>query len=1365
MGGKTGTTTQQTSIPSEVLARYNSVNAQAQQASTQPFQQYSTDPNAFVAPLNEQQQAGISNINQYANAAQPGYQAGYGATNAAMQAIQGGQNVAQPYFQGAQTMAAGVLPQYQQAAGLANAAMDPLQQATYAAQPSYQTAQAKTMGAANQLGDISQGYNAQNYQQGVQGYMNPYLQNAMGSTAAMLQNQNQQQQQQLQGNAISQGAFGGDRGNIAQAALMGQQNLAMGQTLGQMANQGYQQSAQNYMSGLGQQANIAAQQGALANQYGQLGGQAQQALINAGLAQSQGAGNIANIAGQGMAGASQYGALGTAAQNAALQGVPLSLAAGAQYGQLGAGAQQAGLQGAQAQLGAGTLGQQTTQAGKTALYNQFLQQQAYPFQVAQFLANIAEGTGALSGSNTVTQQPMSFFSDRRLKEDIKKIGTAYNGLPIYTFKYKGDDSEQTHIGFMADEVEKKHPEAVGLSGGYKTVDYARAARSQGGLVGPEHEFEGYNVGGREHHRYGSSVGSDYDPYDPNSIQNIINRQQGIYANLDTHHVPVARNLSGGIGKSGRVPEGNLPVGGLRGPGSTPALPPSALEEGLSAVDRAQKLTKAFEAGNAAFTKGTDWLKQQNPALFNPLPNNPAPAGTPMPPDRQPLSDAPIADADVSQNSRGGRTGYALNGSVSEPTPEGLYSEDPQGGLAIPDENKGDKYKLLQQSQLPGTMQDPTAKDLMTFMAMLPKAYGGRTGYADKGAVEPDDVLQKYGPVIGGIESSNKYDALGPVTKSGDRAYGKYQVMGANIPSWTKEALGKPMTPEEFLSDTSAQDKVFSHHFGKALNQYGTPEDAASVWFSGKPRSLAGNAKDQLGTTVPSYISKFNAGLGAGSQDNTQAPQRTAGLVPQDNPADVPVANAVPTATAPDTTGGKFAVPKPDDQAAPDQEGGLVPRPQPYLPNQAANPPGAFDYLANKLGIPKELQDSTFWGTIATGLGTMASSRSPFLGAAALEGLAGAASAYPQLQRSKAETEATRAAAVSTISNIPKNLVVRVNGVDSVVGIDTKTGLMGLYNIQDANRLSADGSISVDPRVTAEYLKAHPEVAKQQEQRVEGAPVNTPPIALTSDERNAALDATKDVGGLDENQRNKIMQRDIFGNQAAEANNVRAAQPNIRSLGFALSGLDPNSAIGAGWYGPRASEIGQQINYLAHAAGYKGDLVSDQDLTNAQEAGKVTALLQGQAAQALDQTSYAALQSMLARFPTLANTPNGRKELMADIMALQQRELDKQDYFRQWQDAAKGQAGAYGGGNQVRYTGEQALENFNKHYSAAYYDAEKNVLKRMFDEKTNRKDANGRYRNYYNVLSSGDAAALTPDDISALAQKYGAPVLRYFNVNK
>tara|TARA_R110000868_G_scaffold12098_10_gene58642 strand:- start:100 stop:4542 length:4443 start_codon:yes stop_codon:yes gene_type:complete len=149
-----------------------------------------------------------------------------------------------------------------------------------------------------------------------------------------------------------------------------------------------------------------------------------------------------------------------------------------------------------AQLGAGTQMQQTEQAGIDALINQFQQEQGYPFQVAQFLANIAMGTGALSGSTTTTTQPAPAFSDRRLKHDIKKIGEADNGLPIYTFKYKGDEHHQTHVGFMADEVEKTNPDAVGLDpSGYKTVDYDKAAQSMGGGVNAGRSGEGYADGG------------------------------------------------------------------------------------------------------------------------------------------------------------------------------------------------------------------------------------------------------------------------------------------------------------------------------------------------------------------------------------------------------------------------------------------------------------------------------------------------------------------------------------------------------------------------------------------------------------------------------------------------------------------------------------------------------------------------------------------------------------------------------------------------------------------------------------------------------------------------------------------------------
>lgn len=113
--------------------------------------------------------------------------------------------------------------------------------------------------------------------------------------------------------------------------------------------------------------------------------------------------------------------------------------------------------------------------------------------------------------------------------------------------------------------------------------------------------------------------------------------------------------------------------------------------------------------------------------------------------------------------------------------------------------------------------------------------------------------------IKAIESSGNYSALGPWT-NGDRAYGAYQVMGANIPSWTKQALGTSMTPSQFLGNPGAQDSVFDHFFGKSLSKYGNPQDAASVWFTGRPLSSGAGAKDILGTSGSAYVDKFNAQL-------------------------------------------------------------------------------------------------------------------------------------------------------------------------------------------------------------------------------------------------------------------------------------------------------------------------------------------------------------------------------------------------------------------------------------------------------------------------------------------------------------------------
>lgn len=892
MGGKTGTTTSSVQIPPEVLARYNSVNAQAQQTAQTPFQQYSTDPNAFVAPLNQQQQAGQAATNAYANAAQPGYQAGYGATNAAMQQLQQGQNVAEPYYQTAQNIAAGTLPQYGAASSAAVAGMTPLQQATYAAQPAYRAAMAGTAGAQaglgqtiGGLGGIAQGYNAPNYQAGVAGYMNPFVNQAMGATAAQIENMNAQQRQQLLGNQISSGAFGGDRAGIAQANLANQQNLAAGQTLSQMASQGYQNAAQNYLAGLGAQAGIAGQQGALygqqgalANQYGQLGGAAQQALINAGQAQQAGAANLANIAGQQMGAAGQYGALGTNAQTAALQGVPLAASLGAQYGNLGAGAQTAGLAGAQAQLGAGTLGQQTQQAGQTALYNQFLQQQAYPFQTAQFLANIAEGTGALSGSTTTQTSPTSFFSDRRLKHDVERIGETDDGLPIYKFKYNGDD--KTNIGFMADEVEKVHPEAVGESHGFKTVDYDRATRYAGGLV-PSSEGGAVDFG---HAGEGFAIGGDVAS-NPNDIAALLASQQQSYAPFQQGGLYGATAGSSPGGK-GYVPANAVPVSHLAVASPLKSTEGDTLAGDLhNAASAGQDAQKLWNQGQQFKKFASDYAAEQNKKA-----NSAATA-----------QNAQRYD-DVNQQGayRGGLVHAYADGGDVEP----YSTNDPMSDVVKSGEKKPAELKLMQSQptsagQGSSTLGDLSkmatmASDISTLGTMASDILpfiglhtGGRAGFADGGdtaddpsgldshmqykiapqSVEDMDPVQQqvvksiYQGESGGrydiLNGGEKFDPNGPhphrVGKNGSStAAGAGQFIGS---TWDKVTGGAPMTPEYQDSATwKLANNDYNQRTGRNLH-----EDVAANGFSPEIKSALAPTWTSLANNANPKSSGFSLG--------------------------------------------------------------------------------------------------------------------------------------------------------------------------------------------------------------------------------------------------------------------------------------------------------------------------------------------------------------------------------------------------------------------------------------------------------------------------------------------------------------------------
>ena len=83
-------------------------------------------------------------------------------------------------------------------------------------------------------------------------------------------------------------------------------------------------------------------------------------------------------------------------------------------------------------------------------------------------ANIATNIGAIAGKVTSFFSGGGFFSDSRLKENIKLVGKSPSGINIYSFKYK--QSAGTYEGVMAQEV----PWAREMTDtGFYMVDYNR----------------------------------------------------------------------------------------------------------------------------------------------------------------------------------------------------------------------------------------------------------------------------------------------------------------------------------------------------------------------------------------------------------------------------------------------------------------------------------------------------------------------------------------------------------------------------------------------------------------------------------------------------------------------------------------------------------------------------------------------------------------------------------------------------------------------------------------------------------------------------------------------------------------------------
>ena len=136
------------------------------------------------------------------------------------------------------------------------------------------------------------------------------------------------------------------------------------------------------------------------------------------------------------------------------------------------------------------------------------------------------------------------------------------------------------------------------------------------------------------------------------------------------------------------------------------------------------------------------------------------------------------------------------------------------------------------------------------------------GPKDSSTRGPEEVSGTVAKIVNAIsmaESSGGKNTNHPLVKKGmykgQRAIGEYAIMPGNVSQWTKQALGYEMSVEDFKDNPDAQAYVTEYKINEYYNKYGTVEDAASVWFTGKPVKESGNVSDGY-TTAPEYLQKF-----------------------------------------------------------------------------------------------------------------------------------------------------------------------------------------------------------------------------------------------------------------------------------------------------------------------------------------------------------------------------------------------------------------------------------------------------------------------------------------------------------------------------
>lgn len=272
------------------------------------------------------------------------------------------------------------------------------------------------------------------------------------------------------------------------------------------------------------------------------------------------------------------------------------------------------------------------------------------------------------------------------------------------------------------------------------------------------------------------------------------------------------------------------------------------------------------------------------------------------------------------------------------------------------------------------------------------------------------------------------------------------------------------------------------------------------------------------------------------------------------------------------------------------------------------------------------------------------------------------------------------------------------------------------------------------------------------------------ISLSPEQIERARSITQERAGFGEKER--LAEPDYFKPQYELARSSENSKQQLVPLAGALAALPRDKSVFAS--GPVqsiAAPIMAVANNLGSVLGYKFETNDPRALQ--EEVDKLTTRLKTQETTSAQQRALGALQEMAKGLPSYLNSPGGQAKLVPQLLTENQREIDRQNFFRVWENAAAGERGQ--NAQYAKLSSRDANEAFEKEFNESVRAQESAALEKMFNRTFPIKDPEtGKTRNISAMeYITKYGAAMRPEQKQKFRDEFGKglkhDILRYFGV--